>query len=58
MKKKPASRRAYATWHPDHGLNIHWVRPMAKTIKEENGAYWEKVAARGWKIVRVKVERA
>jgi hypothetical protein len=28
---------------------------MAKTIREENGAYWEKVKARGWRIVRVKV---
>lgn len=56
--KKQRSRTAYATRHPTYGLNLHWVRPMAKTIREENGEYWKKVAARGWRIVRVKVTLA
>lgn len=56
MAKPKRPRTAFATWHPKHGLNVHWVRPMAKTIREENGTYWEKVKARGWRIVRVKVQ--
>lgn len=55
MAKQSRPRKAYATWHPVHGLNTHWIRPMAKTIREENGAHWDKIKAMGWRIVRVKV---
>jgi hypothetical protein len=57
MKKprKTVARTAYATWHPEYGLNNHWVRPSAKAIRDENGAYWQNVKSRGWRIVRVKV---
>lgn len=54
-RKVTVPRKAYATWHPDYGINNFWVRASAKAIREENGAYWEKVKKRGWKIVRVKV---
>lgn len=55
-KHKP--KTAFATWHPKYGLNLYWVRPRAKDIRDANSKRWEAIKALGWRIVRVNVVRA